>query len=71
MAGKKRVKKYTGIVEASDLEGGQWLLRTKGGDVYQLIGGGPWQAGQEVTVAGDIERDMMSFAMTAPRLRVR
>ena len=37
-SGYRRGMKLKGTISRSDLEGGQWTLRTDGGDTYQLTG---------------------------------
>lgn len=63
--------KFSGIIKQSDLEGGHWLLVTKDGEQYQLIGGKDYAAGQLVDVEGSIQRDAVGIGMTGPILKVK
>ena len=65
--------KYRGKIQRSDLEGGHWQFVAKDGTTYVLEGetGGIEQDGVEVEIDGAVDRDVMSFAMTGPTLRVK
>ncbi len=54
-----------GIVRHSDLEGGVWLLEAEDGMQYQLVGAaaGSLQSGQRVEAQGEVDTNLMSFAM--------
>ncbi len=63
--------KVTGTIRRSDLEGGVWVLETKSGERYQLVGDvATFQDGLAADVTGDVDRNMMSIGMMGPSLKV-
>lgn len=67
------MKKYNGTVTKSDLEGGVWLLKTDSGETYELKGASEsiLKEGLKISIDGQVQRDMMSFAMMGPVLSVK
>jgi hypothetical protein len=67
------MKKYTGTVKANPLEGGVWMLDASDGFMYQLMDADTsvLKEGLSVEVEGEVDRNMMSFAMTGPILKVK
>jgi hypothetical protein len=65
--------KFRGTVRRSDLEGGHWQLVAPDGTTYVLEGDTQAieQDGANVEVDGAVDRDVMSFAMTGPTLKVK
>jgi hypothetical protein len=65
--------KFRGTVKKSDLEGGHWQLVADDGTTYVLEGAtaGIAQDGVKVEIDGAVDRDVMSFAMTGPTLKVK
>jgi len=65
--------KFRGKIHRSDLEGGHWQLVASDGNTYVLEGatGGVEEDGAEVEIDGAVDRNVMSFAMTGPTLRVK
>ncbi len=65
--------KFRGKVKRSDLEGGHWQLVADDGKTYVLEGAtqGIEVDGASVEIDGVVERDVMSFAMTGPTLKVK
>jgi predicted RNA-binding protein len=65
--------KFRGKVKRSDLEGGHWQLVADDGTTYVLEGAiqGIDVDGARVEIDGAVDRDVMSFAMTGPTLRVK
>lgn len=56
--------KLKGTVTRSDVEGGQWLLKTDDGDQYQLTGStDACKDGAKVEVEGAVDKQSMSFGM--------
>ncbi len=67
------MKKLTGTVRRSDLEGGHWTLETEDGDRYQLagsLGAVTLTDGCRAKVEGKVERDVMGIGMTGPSFAV-
>ncbi|MBL9005022.1 MAG: hypothetical protein JNJ46_12295 [Myxococcales bacterium] len=66
-------KTLSGTVHHVDLEGGYFTLRTKGGEVYKLDGGGAdlRKAGVRAEVEGDVDKQSFSISFGTPILRVR
>ncbi len=64
--------RFSGTVSRSDLEGGVTQLTTADGTTYELQGtvGEEW-FGKAVIVEGTIDRAVLSFTMTGPRLIVK
>jgi hypothetical protein len=69
-AGKKTL---SGTVHHVDLEGGYFTLRTKGGEVYKLDGGGAdlRKPGVQAEVEGEVDKTSFSISFGTPILRVR
>jgi hypothetical protein len=65
--------KFRGKVKRSDLEGGHWQLIGDDGATYVLEGatGGIEEDGAKVEIDGAVDRNVMSFAMTGPTLKVK
>jgi hypothetical protein len=65
--------KFHGKVKRSDLEGGHWQLVADDGTTYVLEGttAGIEVDGAKVEIDGAVDRDVMSFAMTGPTLKVK
>jgi hypothetical protein len=66
-------KKYTGTVRENPLEGGVWMLDASDGFMYQLMNAdvSSLKDGASVEVEGEVDKNMMSFAMTGPILKVK
>jgi len=65
------MKKLTGTVKRSDLEGGHWVLETADGERYQLHGHtAGLKDGMRARVEGTVEKGMMGIGMTGPSLTV-
>jgi len=67
------MKNYMGTIIKSELEGGVWLLKTDSGETYQLNSQDKsiFKEGQKISIKGQVERDMISFAMMGPILSVK
>jgi hypothetical protein len=65
--------KFRGKVKRSDLEGGHWQLVADDGETYVLEGAtkGIEIDGASVEIDGVVDRNVMSFAMTGPTLKVK
>jgi hypothetical protein len=65
--------KFRGKVQRSDLEGGHWQLLGDDGTTYVLEGemSGIAEDGAKVEIDGSVDRNVMSFAMTGPTLKVK
>ena len=65
--------KFRGKVQKSDLEGGHWQLVADDGTTYVLEGStkGIEIDGASVEIEGVVDRNVMSFAMTGPTLKVK
>jgi len=63
--------KFRGTVRKSDLEGGIWQLECDDGETYVLEGTSPLTDGDHVEVEGSVDRNVMSFAMSGPTLKVK
>lgn len=65
--------KYRGTIRKNDLEGGFWQLVADDGTTYVLEGalGGIEIDGAEVEIDGAVDRNVMSFAMAGPTLKVK
>lgn len=63
--------KLKGTISRTDVEGGHWLLKTDGGDQYQLVGDvGDAKDGMQVEVEGKVDKQAMSFAMMGAQFHV-
>jgi hypothetical protein len=65
--------KFRGKVKRSDLEGGHWQLVADDGTTYVLEGATKAVEidGAQVEIDGAVDRNVMSFAMTGPTLKVK
>lgn len=64
--------RFLGTIRSSDLEGGLLQLEADGGTVYELEGDVDEQwIGKRVSVEGNVNKNVMSFTMTGPRLVVK
>jgi hypothetical protein len=64
--------KLKGTIRRSDLEGGQWVLETEGGERYQLTGSlDDVKDGLAVEVEGKVDKNAMGFGMMGPLLAVQ
>jgi hypothetical protein len=65
--------RFTGTIVRSDLEGGLLQLEADdGATVYELEGDVDEQwVGKRVSVEGSVNKNVMSFTMTGPRLVVK
>jgi hypothetical protein len=64
--------KLKGTIRRNDLEGGQWVIETDGGDNYQLVGSvGGCKDGMKAEVEGKVEKDAMGIGMTGPQFSVQ
>jgi hypothetical protein len=66
------MSKFVGTIERTDVEGGQWLLRTDQGVVYQLKGAPAAMLveGRRVEVSGAIAEGSFGLAMMGDVLEV-
>jgi len=63
--------KLKGTIERSDVEGGQWLLKTDSGDQYELHGDtSGCKDGAKVEVEGKVDKNAMGFGMMGAHLNV-
>ncbi|MDX2018642.1 MAG: DUF5818 domain-containing protein [Deltaproteobacteria bacterium] len=64
--------RFSGTIRRSDLEGGLLQLEADGGTIYELEGDvdDKW-VGKAVVVEGSVDKNVMSFTMTGPRLVVK
>ncbi len=67
------MKTYLGTIEKTDVEGGQWLLRSDQGVIYQLKGAPAalLVEGRRVEVDGDIAEGSFGLAMMGDILEVK
>ena len=67
--------KFSGLLRRNDLEGGHWQLVADDGTEYVLEGAAVDAAkladGTKVEVDGNVDRNVMSFAMTGPTMKVK
>lgn len=65
--------KLRGKIQQNDLEGGFFQLVAEDGTAYELEGDVDAAAhvGEQVEVDGSVDRNVMSFTMTGPRLKVK
>jgi hypothetical protein len=64
------MKKLSGVIKKSDLEGGHWLLVTEEGEEYQLDFEDELAEGARVEVEGKIEKSAFGIGMTGPIFKV-
>jgi len=66
-------QEWSGQVEFLDVEGGVWVLTTASGQHYQLFRAPRelLQEGLEVTITGQIRKDMLTAAQVGEVLEVR
>jgi hypothetical protein len=63
--------KLKGTLTRTDIEGGHWLLRTEGGEQYQLSGAITGaKDGLRVEVEGKVDKQAMGFGMMGPQFNV-
>ncbi|MDB4954216.1 MAG: hypothetical protein JWO36_1785 [Myxococcales bacterium] len=70
--GYRAQMKLKGTISRSDLEGGQWLLKTDSGEQYQLAGkleGA--KDGMRAEVEGKVDKQAMGFGMVGPHFAVQ
>ena len=64
--------KITGTIRRSDLEGGHWVLKTDGGDQYQLTGAVDGvKDGMRAEVEGKVDKQAMGIGMMGPHFSVQ
>ena len=65
--------KFRGTIRKNDLEGGFWQLVADDGTTYTLEGAlnGIDVDGAKVEIDGAVDRDVMSFTMAGPTLKVK
>ena len=65
--------KLRGTIVRSDLEGGVYQFHAEDGTVYEVDGDDPLlkKEGAKVEVDGAVDKNVMSFTMTGPRLKVK
>lgn len=73
MSQSKKPKKLSGTIHHVDLEGGYYTLRTKGGEIYKLDGGGKDLRvdGAHAEVEGELEDHGFGISFGTPVLHVR
>lgn len=66
-------KKISGTIHHVDLEGGYYTLRTKGGEIYKLDGGGAdlHTPGAHAEVEGEVEDKGFGISFGTPVLHVK
>ena len=63
--------KLKGKISRTDLEGGHWVIKTDGGDQYQLVGKlDGIQDGIQAEVEGKVDKQAMGFGMVGPHFAV-
>lgn len=63
--------KLKGTIRRSDLEGGHWVLKTDGGDQYQLTGElAGLKDGMSAEVEGKVDKQAMGIGMVGPHFAV-
>jgi len=68
------MSKFLGTVRRNDLEGGHWQLVAENGTEYVLDvepGEAALADGARVEIDGTVDRNVLSFAMTGPTLKVK
>ena len=70
---KSKSKKLSGTIHHVDLEGGYYTLRTKGGDIYKLDGGGAdlRVPGAHAEVEDDLEDKGFGISFGTPIVKVK
>ena len=64
--------KLKGTIHRSALEGGHWVLKTEGGEQYQLTGSlAAAQDGLRAEVEGKVDKQAMGFGMVGPQFAVQ
>lgn len=64
--------KITGTIQRSELEGGHWVLKTDGGDQYQLTGAVDGvKDGMRAEVEGKVDKQAMGIGMMGPHFSVQ
>ena len=64
--------KLKGTICRTDVEGGHWLLKTEGGDQYQLTGTiTDVKDGMRVEVEGKVDKGAFGIGMAGPTLDVK
>jgi hypothetical protein len=68
----KKTQKLSGTIHHVDLEGGYYTLRTKGGDIYKLEGGGAdlRVPGAHAEIEGEVNDRGFSISFGTPTLHV-
>jgi hypothetical protein len=63
--------KLKGKISRTDLEGGHWVIKTEGGDQYQLVGKlDGVKDGMQAEVEGKVDKQAMGFGMVGPHFAV-
>ncbi len=63
--------KLKGTIRRSDLEMGQWILKTDGGEQYQLVGKlDGIKDGMKAEVEGKVDKQAMGIGRTGPHFAV-
>jgi hypothetical protein len=63
--------KLKGTIHRTDLEGGHWVLRSEGGEQYQLSGQlDGLKDGMRAELEGKVDKQAMSFGMVGTQFAV-
>lgn len=63
--------KLKGTIQRTDVEGGQWLLKTEGGDQYELHGDvSGCKDGAKVEIEGKVDKNAMGIGMMGAHFNV-
>lgn len=63
--------KLKGTISRSAVEGGHWVMKTEGGEQYQLVGAlDGAKDGMHAEVEGKVDKNAMGFAMMGPQFTV-
>jgi len=63
--------KLKGTISRSDLEMGHWVIKTDGGEQYQLVGKlDGIKDGMKAEVEGKVDKQAMGIGMTGPHFAV-
>ena len=66
------MKKFSGTVARSNVEGGAWVLKADDGKTYQISGcESDLEDGASVSIDGAVDRKVMGIAMAGPVLRAQ